>query len=116
MHPLGRVTCARETVPMPDHFDTVDHVAVVVDDIGQAVNWYSSRFRCEVAYQDDTWALVRFANISIAFVLPGHHPRHVGIHREDIEQFGNVGVHRDGVRFVYLEDVSGNVVEVVKRP
>jgi len=26
-----------------------------------------------------------------------------------------VGVHRDGVEFVYLEDVSGNVVEVVRR-
>jgi len=109
------MTGAPEFTPMSDHTDTVDHVAVVVDDIGQAVKWYCSRFRCEAAYQDATWALVRFANVSIAFVLPGHHPRHIGIHREDIERFGNVGVHRDGVEFVYLEVGSGNVVEVVRR-
>jgi catechol 2,3-dioxygenase-like lactoylglutathione lyase family enzyme len=97
------------------HHDTVDHVAIVVTDIAAAVDWYASKFSCEVAYKDATWALLRFANVSMALVLPGEHPAHVGFHRDDIERFGDVKTHRDGVKYVYTVHPFGNSVEIVKR-
>ena len=50
--------------------DTIDHIASPVADIRKALEWYSSRFQCEILYQDDTWSLVQFSNIKLALVLP----------------------------------------------
>ena len=100
---------------MAEERDRVDHVAVVVADIDRAVEWYTSHLNCEVAYKDASWALLKFANVSLALVLPGQHPAHFGVLREDIERFGEVMVHRDGVKYVYLQDADSNTVEIVKR-
>ena len=59
--------------------DTMDHVAVSVANVAETVNWYKQHFQCQVAYQDDTWALVEFANIRLAFVLPSQHPDHFAV-------------------------------------
>jgi catechol 2,3-dioxygenase-like lactoylglutathione lyase family enzyme len=93
--------------------DSLHHVAVVVRDIQEAVDWYTRTFRCRVAYQDATWALLGFGNLSLAFVLPGHHPPHVGVAHPDPGRFGEAKTHRDGTRYVYLTDPSGNTVEIL---
>lgn len=95
--------------------DTVDHVAVVVTDIEKAVVWYTTTFACDILYQDDTWAYLRFANVNLALVLPSQHPAHVAIEVADAAQFGQVRTHRDGVRYVYTKDPFGNATEVVDR-
>jgi extradiol dioxygenase family protein len=93
-------------------FDTVDHIAVAVSDVKGTVDWYLKNFKCQVTYQDDSWALLEFANIRVAFVLPQQHPPHFALLR-DPALFGEPTTHRDGTRSVYLSDPSGNSVEVL---
>ena len=92
--------------------DTVDHVAISVSDVKGTVEWYLKNFSCKVAYQDETWALLEFANIRVAFVLPQQHPPHFALLR-DPALFGEPKTHRDGTRSVYVSDPSGNSVEVL---
>ena len=93
-------------------FDTVDHIAVPVTDVQGTVDWYTKNFNCKIAYQDETWALLEFANIRVAFVLPEQHPPHFALLR-DPAVFGEPKTHRDGTRSVYVNDPSGNSVEVL---
>ncbi len=94
--------------------DRVDHIALEVKDIDATVRWYKERFNCSVSYQDDTWAMLEFGNINIAFVIAREHPPHVGIEREDASSFGKLKKHRDGSESCYLADPGGNTLEVLK--
>jgi catechol 2,3-dioxygenase-like lactoylglutathione lyase family enzyme len=96
--------------------DRLHHVAIPCDDVSAAVAWYTERFRCEVAYRDETWSLLRFQNASLALVTRGEHPGHFGVEGPKPDTLGEVRTHRDGVRFAYLRDPWGNVVEVVEEP
>jgi catechol 2,3-dioxygenase-like lactoylglutathione lyase family enzyme len=91
--------------------DSMDHIAIEVHDVKAAVAWYAGRFQCRVDYQDDTWALLSFANIRLALVTKGQHRPHIGFKRADAEKYGPLKTHRDGTRYVYMEDTAGNVVE-----
>ena len=94
--------------------DPLDHVAVSVADIAQAVDWYRNAFRCVTEYQDESWALLRFENVRLALVIPEQHPPHVAVRRPDAASFGNLVTHRDGSRSVYIKDPAGNAVEVIE--
>lgn len=93
--------------------DALHHVALSVQDIPTAVNWYRSHFACEVRYQDETWALLQFANMQMALVIPSQHPPHISFTSPDAARFGELRPHRDGTRSVYIQDPSGNTVEVM---
>ena len=93
--------------------NTIDHVAIPVTDVATSVAWYRERFACEVKYQDDTWALLAFANIRLALVIPAQHPAHLGFVTAQAEKFGALKTHRDGTRSVYVNDPSGNAVEML---
>jgi hypothetical protein len=93
--------------------DAIDHVAVPVREIGPVVDWYRSTFNCEVTYQDETWAFLKFANMSLALVVPEQHPPHIGMVSEEAEKFGRLEPHRDGTRSIYITDPAGNSVEVL---
>ena len=93
--------------------DAIDHVAVPVQQIAPAVDWYRKTFKCEIAYQDDTWALLKFANMSLALVVPEQHPPHIGLVSDQAESYGTLKVHRDGTRSIYLNDPAGNSVEIL---
>ena len=86
--------------------------AISVSDVKSTVEWYLKNFSCKVSYQDETWALLEFANIRVAFVLPQQHPPHFALLR-DPALFGEPKTHRDGTRSVYVSDPSGNSVEVL---
>jgi catechol 2,3-dioxygenase-like lactoylglutathione lyase family enzyme len=92
--------------------DTMDHVAVSVANIADTVDWYQKHFQCKVAYQDETWALVEFANIRLAFVLPSQHPDHFAV-LGDPSVYGKPNKHRDGTSSVYIQDPNGNNVEIL---
>jgi len=94
--------------------DSLDHIAIAVPDIKRALEWYRRQFDVKTVYEDDTWALLRFHNIDLALVLPGHHPPHIAIERPDAESFGPLKMHRDGSSSTYLNDTFGNVIEVIK--
>lgn len=96
-----------------DDLDPLHHAAIPVDDVPRAVAWYREHFACEVAYADDTWALLRFRNVQLALVIPAQHPPHLGFVRADAERFGPLVPHRDGTKSVYVHDSAGNAVEIL---
>jgi catechol 2,3-dioxygenase-like lactoylglutathione lyase family enzyme len=93
--------------------DSIDHVAIPVGDIASSVEWYRRSFHCEIRYQDDTWALLEFKNVRLALVIPSQHPAHLGLVSAHAEKFGPLKTHRDGTRSVYINDPSGNSVEIL---
>jgi catechol 2,3-dioxygenase-like lactoylglutathione lyase family enzyme len=96
-----------------DQLDRLDHVAIPVQEIASAVAWYTDTFRCKVKYQDATWALLGFNNVDVALVIPSQHPAHIGFMSPDAEKFGELKTHRDGTRSCYVNDPSGNAVEIL---
>ena len=95
------------------HLDALHHIAIQVDDIAAAVSWYRDKFRCEIAYQDETWAMLQFSNVQLALVVPGQHPPHLGFVTPEAHTAGELKTHRDGTRSVYTADVAGNVIELM---
>ncbi len=93
--------------------DAMDHVAISVADIGQALEWYSQHFQCAVLYRDESWALVQFSNIKLALVLPSQHPPHLGFYSSRAGDFGPLQQHRDGTKSVYIADPAGNSLELL---
>ena len=95
--------------------DSIHHLAIAVTDVAASVRWYQDNFACRVAYQDATWALLKFANTSMALVIPAQHPPHIGIQVDDAARFGTLITHRDGTRSVYVNDPDGNALEMMAR-
>jgi catechol 2,3-dioxygenase-like lactoylglutathione lyase family enzyme len=94
--------------------DRIHHIAIVVPEIEMALDWYQSQFEVKTCYVDDSWALIKFDNIELALVLPGKHPPHIAIERNDAELHGCLTPHRDGTASVYTNDPWGNVIELLK--
>jgi catechol 2,3-dioxygenase-like lactoylglutathione lyase family enzyme len=93
--------------------NSIDHIAIPVTDIATSVDWYRQHFHCDVKYQDATWALLAFANIHLALVIPEQHPAHIGFVTPEAEKFGTLKTHRDGTRSCYVKDPSGNSIEML---
>jgi len=94
--------------------DALHHVAIQVKDIARALKWYSDNFNAETVYLDDSWALLRFANIYLALVIPSQHPPHIAIEHENAEAYGRLIKHRDGTESIYINDSEGNTLELMK--
>ena len=95
--------------------DALHHVTISVRDIAEAVTWYSENLHCTVAFQDATWAMLNFANISLALVIPEQHPPHIAFTHPQAEKFGPLKTHPDGTRSTNISDPSGNPVEIMAR-
>lgn len=93
--------------------DPIHHVAIAVEDIRQAIHFYSTHFRCKVEYQDESWALLEFGNIKLALVLREQHEPHLAFTSKEASRFGQLCEHRDGTRSVYIKDPSGNTIEIM---
>jgi catechol 2,3-dioxygenase-like lactoylglutathione lyase family enzyme len=93
--------------------DLIDHIAIPVADVPSAVDWYKREFHCEVTYQDDTWAFLKFGNVKLALVIPSQHPAHIAFASPEAEKFGPLKLHRDGTRSCYVTDPAGNSVEIL---
>ncbi len=101
----------------------MDHVAVAVQDIAAAVQFYVERFGAAVLYQDASWAFLRIGQGKLALVKPEQHPGHVALRVDlpSLEQAAKkagkpIDSHRDGTRGIYLEDPGGNVIELIYYP
>ena len=99
---------------MNEKLDTIHHTAIQVQDIAKSVSWYTENFNCEVEYQDESWAMLEFANTFLALVLPHQHPYHFAITQNDLSIYGIASEHRDGTSSVYIKDADGNNVEMLK--
>ena len=92
----------------------VDHIALVVDEPALAAKWYEFNFNAELLYTDDSWALVEFENIKLAFVKKGTHPPHFAFEVDDFETAKDKAkTHRDGSKSVYKSDPWGNIYELI---
>lgn len=98
---------------MSTPLDSIHHVAIEVENVETSVAWYREKFRCEIAYEDETWALLTFANTKLALVSNQQHPPHIGFTSPNAANYGPLKTHRDGTRSVYISDPSGNSVELL---
>ena len=89
----------------------VDHIAIQVDSPSEAASWYVDNFDAELLYSDETWAIVSFENIKLAFVIKKQHPAHFAF---KVDSLDGGKLHRDGSRSVYKKDPWGNIYELVK--
>jgi catechol 2,3-dioxygenase-like lactoylglutathione lyase family enzyme len=93
--------------------DSIDHIAIPVEKVAPAVDWYKREFHCEVTYQDETWAFLKFGNVKLALVVPSQHPAHIAFVSAEAEKFGALKLHRDGTRSCYVTDPAGNSIEIL---
>ncbi|MCH2176485.1 MAG: VOC family protein [Lentisphaeria bacterium] len=94
--------------------DSIHHIAICVKDISESVEYYSNNFNCEIEYQDNSWAFLKFANTYLALVLPDQHPAHIAFPVQDASKFGTPKLHRDGTSSVYHKDPSNNAIEYIQ--
>ncbi len=100
---------------MNDQLSKIDHLAVIVNNINQSVKYYTEKFNCEVKYQDSTWAMLKFNNISLALVTEDEHPNHFAIVDHSIVNSNKIKYHRDGIGYIYEKDPNGNFIELLDR-
>ena len=94
--------------------DKIHHLAIQVEDIGKSVDWYKKNFDIQVSYQDETWAMIDFENTSLALVIPEQHPFHFAIESDEASSYGELTEHRDCTASVYIIDIDGNNIEMLK--
>ena len=87
----------------------IDHIGIQVNNISESVDYYKE-YGSEVIHQDDTWAFLQFDNIKLALVLEDEHPYHIAFESEYVDGKR----HRDGSVSKYIEDPSGNKIEIIK--
>ena len=96
--------------------NTIDHLAIQVDDISQSVSWYLKNYRCEVIYADDTWAFLQFHNIKVALVTNDQHPDNFAVLDPSALNNKNAIKHRDGTISYYTKDLDNNYIEHIYYP
>jgi len=97
---------------------TVDHVAVLVDDLDTAEKWYVEKLAGKVVFRDEKYIRMQLSNTNIALIDKKHYPHaHFGILVEKIEdlplELGEAVYHRDGTTGVYVKDPFGNYLEYI---
>ena len=70
-----------ESVEKGSWVDRLDHIAIQVSNLEETLSWYLKNFNAKMIYQDDTWAMIEFDNIKLAFVLATEHPSHIAFEK-----------------------------------
>ena len=91
-----------------------DHIAINVEDIEQATDWYCHTLGAQVKYSDDTWAMLDVSGSRIALTSKSQHPPHFAFCVEALSDLGtDYREHRDGSCYVYKSDPDGNTIELI---
>lgn len=96
-----------------------DHVAVNVEEIQRAVDWYADNLGAKMLYQDDTWAFMEAGGAKIALTLKSQHPAHLAFDigpTPDEDFMKKANRHRDGSISRYVVDPDGNAIEWIHYP
>lgn len=96
----------------------VDHIAVLVDDLEVAEEWYVQKLTGKVTFRDSKYVRITVSNTNIALIDKKHYPyAHIGILVDKMEdlplEMGEVVYHRDGTTGVYVKDPFGNYLEYI---
>jgi catechol 2,3-dioxygenase-like lactoylglutathione lyase family enzyme len=94
---------------------TIDHIALLVDDLDIAQAWYEEKLEAICEYSDSFYRRMRFNNTTVALISKHRYSyNHIGILtecKEDLPQDGERVEHRDGTIGVYTFDPDGNCIE-----
>ena len=90
----------------------IDHIAIVVNDIKESVAYYVDNHDCMILHCDESWGYLQFDNIKLALVLKDEHPPHIAFEVDEVEG----KTHRDGSVSKYIDDPSGNKIELIEYP
>jgi extradiol dioxygenase family protein len=96
----------------------IDHIAIRVDDLEAAEEWYCDKLDAKVTFRDEKYIRIQVENTNIALIDKKHYPwEHIAIlveNREDLPlEKGEVIKHRDGTIGVYVKDPFGNYLEYI---
>ena len=93
----------------------LDHIAIQVKDISRAIEWYKENLDAVISYSDETWAMLRVGDCSLALVSTGQHPPHIAFRVSSKKAFADETprVHRDGSSYIYKADSEGNIIELI---
>ena len=95
----------------------IDHIAILVDDLSVAEEWYTQKLDGKVTFRDQKYIRMQVSNTTIALICKNHYDyNHVGVlvdNKEDLPQEGKKIEHRDGTIGVYVFDNSGYCVEFI---
>ena len=96
----------------------VDHIAILVDDLTKAKEWYCDKLAAKVTFRDEKYIRIKLENTNIALIDKKHYPcAHFDILVENIADLplekGEVVKHRDGTIGVYVKDPFGNYLEYI---
>ncbi len=98
-----------------------DHVAQVVPNIADAVEWYLLHIPgSKVLFQDTTWAFMDACGARLAFVVKDQHPGHLAwrvpsaLLEELAQKYGKeIKTHRDNTRSFYIEAPGDKSIEII---
>ena len=96
----------------------VDHIAILVDDLSLATEWYSNKLGADVTFRDGKYTRLKVENTNIALVDKKHyaHPHFAILVENFCDLPKNEGItvhHRDGTVGVYVKDPFGNYLEYI---
>lgn len=98
---------------------TIDHIAIVVENLEEAAKWYTDACGGIITHKEDTYYRLQLDNTCLALVLSSHGPNrpHVSVLVECLEDLpkskGQYVEHRDGTHGVYVTDPWGNHLEYI---
>ncbi len=98
---------------MNNTLDEIDHFAINVADIERSIKWYQNSFKCEVVFQNNTQAVLKFANVRLTLVLPSSEKSHISVYKDDAASLGTLRLRDDGLMTTFISDPTGNMVELV---
>ena len=97
----------------------LDHIAINVEEIKTASDWYTKNLGAKIDYIDETWAMLDINGTKLALTVSLQHPPHLAFTLQSLEDFPKgeeIRYHRDGSAYLYIEDPDGNTIEYVYWP
>jgi len=96
----------------------IDHIALKVEDLKIAEEWYCNNLDAEVTFRDKKYTRLKVENTNIALIDKKYYPwEHIAIlieNKEDLpHDLGKTIEHRDGTVGVYVKDPFGNYLEYI---
>ena len=99
---------------------TVDHVALLVEDLKESQKWYEDNLDAVCVFDDKFYKRMKVSNTIIALICKNRYDHnHVGIlvdSEEKLPKDGKRVEHRDGTIGVYTFDNSGHCIEFIYYP
>ena len=96
----------------------VDHIAVLVEDLGVSQKWYEKNCGAQLIFEDHKYKRMAMGNVTLALIDKKHYKYpHIGLHVQNYcdlpSHLGEIVHHRDGTTGCYVKDPDGNVVEFI---